>query len=187
MNIKALVLAVWLLLGLSACHSGSQPMTARDNPDAPTGGKGPNQGKPDPNQGKLLEKVKALQLQRPTLNEADFLNLMDLDFNGEDRALFSFSYAPEENGSLFFSRDQVRLYLKDCTKSTEREAKIQVYWQEVQGDKRRIVGVFKDSIHEFEFTSGNKYILSYVLMDLKEFADCKSATLKFAAFLKNYK
>ncbi|WP_413290555.1 hypothetical protein [Bdellovibrio sp. HCB337] len=185
MNIKALILIAWVLLGLTACNNGEKPMTARTG----TNGQKPDNGsqKPDPTPAKLVEKVAALQLQKPTQVESEFLNVMDIEFGDADRAVYSFKYAPGDNGSLFFSLAQVRLLLKECTKDANRTVTARIFWQEVKQGKRSIIDVLKDSVEEFEYRAQDEYILSYVLMDLKkELSDCKSATLKFASFPKKF-
>lgn len=188
MNIKVFVFIAGVLLGLAACNQGTNPMVARKTPQDPNGKTGDENKKPEPLPGKLAEKFKALQLQRPTLNESEYLNAMELEFGDADRALFSFSYAPDEDGSLFFTLAQVRLHLSGCTKDEKRTAKIGVFWQEVQKNQRKVLDSLVGNVQEFQFRSGRQYLLSYVLMDLKkEFADCKSANLKFASFLKNYR
>lgn len=165
---------------------GEKSVSGRSNSGAPK-----NDGtntKPDPLPGKIVEKVQALQLQYPTMTESEFLNNMEIEFGDADRAVYSFKYAPDDNGSLFFTLAQVRFNLIGCTQDVNRSATIKVFWQEIEKGQRKIVSSLKGSIQEFEFRGGYEYMLSYVLMDLKkDFADCKSANLKFAAFAKNYK
>lgn len=186
MNTILCALTLMSFLCLAACDKPPQAMAGRKIPLPADQGDG-SQQKPDPKSGKYIEKIQALQVQYPTQDEKEFLNSMELPFNGEEKALYSFSYAPDTNGSLYFSMAHTRLLLHSCSKPVERTVKVRVYWQEVKNDKRQVLDTFKGSIHEFLFSGGKRYILSYVLMDLKEFSDCKSATLKFASFLKNYK
>lgn len=177
------VLVSGLLLSLAACDNGTSKV-ARENGG---GGKDPKPVvKPTPS--KIVEDFATLKFQRPTEVETDFLNVMNLPVSEGDRAYFSFTYAPGDDGTFYFTLAQVRLLPKDCTKPVDRSYKMEIYWQRVQGNQRVLVKQFNPNIDDFDFQRGNKYILTYALMDLKkEFADCKSVTLKFASFLKNYK
>ena len=189
MNIKFVFLVLGMVAGLTACSINTQPTkAARDNGGGIGKASDPTT-KPDPitTPAKVNEKMKVLQLQKPTQIEDEFLNVMDLDVTGAERALFSFSYAPDDSGTLFFTLAQARLHLQGCTKAPDRTYSARIFWQQVVGDKRVIVKEFTPNVDTFDFKKGQSYILSYALMDLKEFSDCKSATLKFASFLKNYK
>ncbi|HEY8271394.1 MAG TPA: hypothetical protein VIG33_10945 [Pseudobdellovibrionaceae bacterium] len=178
---------VGMTFALTACSGNNgQSKSARDTGFNPDNGDDSTH-KPDPATGKIVEKFKALQFQKPTQEEAEFLNSMELDLTAGDRAFFSFSYAPDEEGTFYFSLAQARLHLQGCKKAPDRSYKMRIFWQQIQGKKRVIVKEFSPNIESFDFRAGNKYILSYALMDLKEFSDCQSATLKFASFLKNYK
>jgi hypothetical protein len=184
MNIKAFFIVIGLVAALTACDiDGNPAKVARDNGGSDGGD--PSK-KPDPIPAKVVEKIQALYLQEPTHVEADFLNVMDLDLTTGDRALFSFSYAPGEDGILYFTFAQARLHLHECTKSPDRSYQLRIFWRQAQGNKYVILKEFSPNIDSFEFKAGGQYRLSYALMDLKEFSDCKSATLKFASFLKNY-
>jgi len=183
------VFSLWMCCAaMTACHPGGAALSSRD------GGAGPGKTapppvvqKPDPTSGKIIEKIVALQLQKPTTNESEFLNNMELDFGDAEKALFSFSYAPDADGLLYFSLQQSRLHLNGCTKTSDHKYKMNIFWQENLGTKREVLEVFTPSITGFHFKSGHKYILSYTLLDLKnDLPDCKSATLNFAAFLQNY-
>ncbi|MGZ3796707.1 MAG: hypothetical protein ACXWRE_07305 [Pseudobdellovibrionaceae bacterium] len=182
MKLIRFILLLGMISTLMACGVGNPSKTARDWGDRAGGGD--NSRKPD--EGKTVEKIKALQFQKPTQEEAEFLNIMDLDLTTGERAFFSFSYAPEDNGTFFFSLAQARLHLLGCSKTPDRKYKMQILWQQVQPKGRVIVKQFSPNIDSFDFKAGGKYILSYVLTDLKEFSDCHGATLKFASFLKNY-
>jgi hypothetical protein len=172
---------------LTACDvDGSQIKAARENGSGPGKADDPAK-KPQPPPAKLVEKTKALQFQKPTLEAADFLNTMELDLTTADRALFNFSHAADADGTFFFSLAQTRLHLQACSKPEDRSYKLRIFWSQVEGTKRTVLKEFTPSIDSFDFKAGGNYLLSYVLMDLKEFADCKAATLNFAAFLKNYK
>lgn len=176
-----------MISALTACSANSsQSKTARDMGGQPGKGNEPTQ-KPEPTPAKIIEKFKALQFQKPTQDEAEFLNTMELDLTKVDRALFSFSYAPDEDGTFYFSLAQARLHLQTCTKPVNRSYKMRIFWQQVQGSGRVVLKEFSPNIDSFDFKAGGQYLLSYMLMDLKEFSDCQAATLKFAAFLKSYK
>lgn len=137
--------------------------------------------------GKINEKLIALILQVPTTVESEFLNVMDLDLTNAEKALFSFSYAPEKNGVLYFSLAQSRLHIQGCANNEERDFDANVFWYEVTGNKRVFLKKLDHDITAFQFSGGKRYILSYALLDLKkDFSDCKAANLKFAAFLQDY-
>lgn len=182
MKLTKFVFITGLLLSLVACDNNTMK-EAREN----GGGKGPDKPVTKPTPGKIVEDFATLKFQRPTQDVNEFLNVMNLPVSEGDRAYFSFSYAPGEDGTFYFTLDQVRLYPKDCSNPVDRSYKMEVHWQRIQGNERVKVKQFNPNIDDFDFQRGNKYILTYALMDLKEFADCKSVTLKFASFLKNYK
>jgi hypothetical protein len=192
MNMKFLFVAAAFVFGLSACNTNISPKAGRDLGGNPAKQEDPAK-KPDPADtaipvvGKDLEKTAALQTQKPTSLEAEFMNIMTLEFKGEERAFFTFAYAPADEGSLYFSLDQARMHMNGCTKPEDRTADFAIYWYEVKGGKRVLVSVFEPNITEFYFMPKRKFLLSYVLTDLKQFADCKSVTLKFASFRKDYK
>lgn len=179
--VKATLMAM-LLAALGAC-SGAQNKTARDG-GGHTGNNAPTESKPVT--GKVIEKIQNLQFQKPTHDESQYLNVMNIDFTGGDRAYYTFLYAPGDDGTFYFTLDQARLLLQDCTKDVSRSYTMEVYWQRAQGGQRVLVKRFNPSIDDFQFQRGNTYYLTYALMDLKQFSDCKSATLKFATFMKNY-
>lgn len=181
MKIKTLF-AITFVIGLLGACSPQTSLSARENGDATDPDKGSNSPKPDIN-----EKIRVLEFQSPTTDEADFLNSMELDVTEYDQAYFTFSHAPDENNSFYFTLAQTRLHLKSCTKSEDRKLTVRIVWQEVQNNKRVIIKEFSPNITEFEFKKGRKYYLTYALTNLKELADCKSAKLTFASFLKNYK
>jgi hypothetical protein len=185
MKIKEFFMMLGMVSILMGCNiNSSQSKSARANGYSP-GDHSPQ--KPDPTPAKIVEKIKALQFQRPTQEETEFLNIMDLDLTAGDRALFSFSYAPDKDGTFYFSLAQTRLHLQGCTKSGNRKYKLRIFWQQVQAEKRVVLKEFKPNIDSFAFKAGGQYLLSYALMDLKEFSDCQVATLKFASFLQDYK
>lgn len=176
------ILVLGLLASLSACDSSKSKM-ARDNgadekPDTPS---------PKPSPAKIVEGTQDLLFQRPTQEESEFKNIMNLAVAEGERAYFSFKYAPDEDGTFYFTLDQVRLFPKDCTSTADRRYTMEVYWQRIQGNQRVVLKKFSPNIDDFDYQRGNKYVLTYALMDLKQFADCKSVTLKFATFQKNYK
>lgn len=183
MKLIKFVLVMGLLGSLVGCNN-SNFKEARDN-----GGGKKTDPKPvvKPSPGKIVEDFATLKFQRPNPDVNDYLNVMNLPVSEGDRAYFSFSYAPGDDGTFYFTLDQVRLFPKDCTKAADRSYKMEVYWQRIQGNQRVLVKQFNPNIDDFDFQRGNKYILTYALVDLKDFADCKSVTLKFASFLKNYK
>jgi len=191
MNFRVLFVAFTFVFGLSACNTNISPKAARDhgnNPGKKTDpGKKPDPIDKNPVEGKDIEKTAALQTQKPTQDEASFLNIMTIEFNGEGRAFFTFAYAPSDDGSLFFALDQARIHMNGCTKPQDRTVDFAVYWYVMKDTKRVLDSIFEPSITEFYFVEKKKYLLSYVLTDLKQFADCKSVTLKFASFRKDYK
>lgn len=181
---KMLFVMAFAICTLGACVNQTS-LSARENDGAPDSGK--EDGKHESPKGIVIEKFRALQLQPPTLDEADFLNTMEMEFDvtKHDRAYFTFSHTPDENGSLYFLLAQTRLHFQSCKKTDEREVTVRIFWQEVQGNKRVLVKEFSPNITEFEFKKGKKYYLTYALMDLKQLADCKAAKLSFATFPKN--
>lgn len=180
------LLVLGLLASLSGCDNGKSK-AARDN-GAGDQQHGNNPNSPKPSPVKIVEGTQDLIFQRPTQDESEFKNIMNLAVTEGERAYFSFKYAPDEDGTFYFTLDQVRLFPKDCKNtSTDRRYKMEVYWQRIQGNQRVVVKKFSPNIDDFDYQRGNKYVLTYALMDLKEFADCKSVTLKFASFQKNYK
>lgn len=143
--------------------------------------------KPAPNPDKIIEKIKALQFQAPPLDDTEFLNVMQLDLTEKEKeqANFTFSLSADEDGIFYFSTDWARFLLQECTKDVKREYKATVTWHEVQkGGRRELLKIFKPRIDSFSFRKGHQYYFTYTLLDLKEFADCKAATLKFAAYYK---
>ncbi len=167
---------------VSACNVGKGRYARGNGADEK-----PNNPSPKPLPAKVVEGMQDLIFQRPTHEESEFKNIMNLGVSEGERAYFSFKYAPDEDGTFYFTLDQVRLTLKGCKNSENRSYQMGVYWQLIQGDQRVVLKKFSPNIDDFDYDRGNKYILTYALMDLKEFADCQSVTLKFASFQKNYK
>jgi hypothetical protein len=162
-------------------------LTGRDSSGGGTAPTSPNPEKPtDPNSdAKKVEKMGLLQFQPPTQVPEEFLNVQRLVFSDEDQAWFSFIYDAKTDGSFFFLTNQVTLKL-DC-KSSSETYKYDVVWQEIQETKRIALEHFKPNVTEYIFKSNKRYVLSYVLQDLKkDFPGCKSATLKFATFQKQF-
>lgn len=178
----AMVLVGTAVFSLAGCNH-DDTLTAN-----PTAGPTPNTGqeeKPDP--AKVVEKKRGLVLQKPTLTESEFTNVMQLVFGDAEKASFAFTYAPDKTGSLFFTNAQSKLSLEECTESTKRKLKYNIFWQEDTGTTRTNLKAYTPDITEYPFVAGKKYLLRFVLLDLKgEAADCKSATLKFAVFAQNY-
>lgn len=174
------------LIAVAAVNSGcdsDKEFKGRDNGTGGDGGK--HDEKPDP--GRVVEKQRPLLLQVPTQKPEEFQNILQLEFTDYDQAAFSFSFAPEAAGSLYFSNIQSRLTLEGCTQDTKRKVKFNVVWQENLGTSRTVLQGFTPDITEYKFEAGKKYFLSFVLLDLKgQLSDCKSATLKFAVFPQNY-
>ncbi|MBS1972389.1 MAG: hypothetical protein JSU04_18940 [Bdellovibrionales bacterium] len=178
------LLVLGLLASLSGCDNGKSK-AARDNGSGGQQSNNPNSPKPSP--AKIVEGTRDLIFQRPTQDESEFMNIMNLGVSEGERAYFSFKYAPDEDGTFYFTLEQVRLYPKDCKNTGDHKYTMEIYWQRVQGNQRVVLKKFSPNIDDFDYQRGNKYILTYALMDLKQFADCQSVTLKFATFQKNYK
>jgi len=185
MTLTKIISIFGLLLALGACTNNSEK-EARPN-GGPQGPGNPN--KPTPPVVKVIEKFRdaPLLFQKPTLTESEFLNVLDLEFGDAQRAYFSFKYAPDEDGTFYFTLAQVRLHLQECkTPGADPKYKMAVYWQHVQDGKRVIEKEFSPSIEDYSFKKGQQYILTFSILDLKDVADCKGAVLKFATFKKNF-
>ncbi|MBK9321899.1 MAG: hypothetical protein IPM97_02885 [Bdellovibrionaceae bacterium] len=179
---------VLLIFAMSLLLSSCGKSVAIDIRDGRGGKDGGGKGeKPGPGEVKKVESIQLLNLQKPTTDPALYSNVMSLEFDSSDQAWFSFLYTPKGAGSLFFTVAQTQLTL-DCANSGPRSFARDVVWQEVLKDgTRKVLKRFVGSITEYEFQASKTYILSYVLENLKkDFSDCKKATLKFAAFPKNY-
>jgi hypothetical protein len=183
-GVVALAVCLSLLTGsLSGCDTGHESLEGRQSGGGPDDGKQGDE-KPKP---VIVEALRPLLLQKPTLSEEHFLNVMQLKFGEADQAAFTFTFAPLRDGSLYFTNIQSRLHLEGCTKDAERVATFNVVWQEDLGTSRKRLKDFGADITEYLYEKGKKYMLTYALVNLKgELADCKSATLKFAAFDRNY-
>lgn len=171
-------------LSLIGCNQGDQSLTAGGSGgDRDVGGGGSEKPRPD-----IVEGKRPLLLQRPTHDESKFHNVMRLEFGKNDQAAFSFTFAPEKAGSLYFTNIQSRLHLEGCKKDVKRVVTFNVVWQEeLENFPRKRIKDFEPDITEYEFAAGKKYVFTYALVKLKEeLADCEAATVRFAVFQKNY-
>jgi len=176
---------VILALNFLSCGGQKNGVTASGAGGGAPGPKDPDK-KPDPDADDRTEKFKQISFQAPTQVVADYENVLTLDLTKSSQAWFSFLYSPEKDGVFYFTRAQVGLSAK-CAGFFAKAYSYRVFWQEVTDKKRTVLKEFKHSILPFEYKAGKYYVLTYSLTDLKkDFADCETATLKFAVFQQDY-
>jgi hypothetical protein len=177
--------SMFVLAALSGCGKSSKELTARGTPGQP--GTPTDQKPTDPHTGKYVEnsplQTMVPQYETPT-DESGYKNILQLTFGDAQMAWYSFELNPQSNGVFYFVKRKSVLHPETCTKDPAIQFHMRVVWQEKTANQRKILKELNaDEMTSFVYSAGKSYVLSYVLTDLRgDFADCKSATFKFAPY-----